>query len=197
MKFNINTIPTIYKKHGISLFYAIAVFTVAALALTLLPGMGSVNPLRPASARAAGKYAAPDFSLTVLNPSLSGFRNVSLSAFRGKVVIINFWATWCPPCRHEIPLLEKFYESKKNDGVVLIGVNVNDTLGGVRSFIRSQGISYPVVYATSRLISDYGGVGMIPQTFFIAKNGDFAFRWKGEIQKGALEGITEKLLSMR
>ncbi|MGC8554948.1 MAG: TlpA family protein disulfide reductase [Candidatus Acidulodesulfobacterium sp.] len=139
---------------------------------------------------------APNFNLKVLNPSLSGYNNFSLRNFKGHVVIINFWATWCPPCRAEIPMIKKFYESEKRDGVMVVGVNVNNNLGGVRSFIKNIGIPYPIVYATSRVINNYGGIREIPQTFFISKNGRIMFHWEGEITKGALYGITNKLLNI-
>ena len=149
-----------------------------------------------APAASARSEKAPDFNLKVLNPGISGYKDFSPSAFKGRVVIINFWTTWCPHCRSEMPLLAKFYEAERGKGVVVLGINVNDNLDGVRSFVRFYKIPYPVVYGTSRVISDYGGVNEIPQTFFIAKNGDLAFRWVGGITVGVLKGVTDKLLSM-
>lgn len=140
---------------------------------------------------------APNFALRVLNPSVSGYTDFSLRNFRGHVIIINFWATWCPPCRAEIPMLEKFYDSYKSKGIVVVGINVNNNLSGVKSFTKLYGMTYPVVYASSSVISNYGGVNEIPQTFFISKSGHIMFHWVGEISKGALYRITTKLLSMR
>ena len=144
----------------------------------------------------AGTRKAPDFDLRVLNPALSGYNYFRLGSFRGHIVIINFWATWCPPCRHEIPMLKKFYKSERSNGVIVVGINVNDSLEGVRSFVKQYHIAYPVVYASSGVISDYGGLYEIPQTFFISKNGRMMFHWKGEISRGVLYGITNKLLKM-
>ena len=144
----------------------------------------------------AGVRKAPDFDLRVLNPVSSGYNNFRLGNFKGHVVIINFWATWCPPCRHEIPMLESFYKSERANGVIVVGINVNNSLGGVRSFVKQYNIIYPVVYASSGVISDYGGINEIPQTFFISKSGRMMFHWVGEISKGALYGITNKLLKM-
>ena len=140
---------------------------------------------------------APDFTLRALNPSVSGYTDFSLSSFKGHVVIINFWATWCPPCRAEIPMLENFYKSYKSKGVIVVGINVNDNVSGVKSFTKLYDMTYPVVYASSSVISNYGGVNAIPQTFFISKSGYIMFHWVGEISKGALYGITDKLLSIR
>ena len=148
--------------------------------------------IKHAQARTKKAY---NFNLKVLNPTLSGYDNFSLKNFRGHVVVVNFWATWCPPCRAEIPMIKKFYESEKSNGVMVVGINVNNNLGGVRSFIKSIGIPYPVVYATSRVINNYGGINEIPQTFFISKSGRIMFHWEGEITRGALYGITQKLLN--
>ncbi len=142
---------------------------------------------------------APDFNLRVLNPALSGYNNdFKLGNFKGHIVIINFWATWCPPCRAEMPMLKKFYNAERSNGVIVLGINVNNSLGGVKSFLEKfdGGITYPVVYANSSVISDYGGIHEIPQTFFISKNGRIMFHWVGQITRGALYGITGKLLNM-
>ena len=148
--------------------------------------------IKHAQARTKKAY---NFNLKVLNPTLSGYNNFSLKNFRGHVVVVNFWATWCPPCRAEIPMIKKFYESEKSNGVMVVGINVNNNLGGVRSFIKSIGITYPVVYATSRVINNYGVINEVPQTFFISKSGRIMLHWEGEITRGALYGITQKLLN--
>ena len=146
----------------------------------------------------AGTKKAYNFNLKVLNSALSGYGNFSLRNFRGHVVVVNFWATWCPPCRAEMPMLKKFYNTERSNGVIVLGINVNSSLGGVKSFLKKfdGGITYPVVYANSSVISNYGGIREIPQTFFISKNGRIMFHWVGEITKGALYGITNKLLNI-
>ncbi len=93
-------------------------------------------------------------------------------------------------------MLKNFYKSEQSKGVIVLGINVNNSLGGVRSFIKNYNIAYPVVYASSGVISNYGGINEIPQTFFISKNGRIMFHWDGEITRGALYGITDKLLKM-
>ena len=151
--------------------------------------------IKHAEARTKKAY---NFNLKVLNPTLSGYDNFSLKNFRGHIVVVNFWATWCPPCRAEMPMLKKFYNTERSNGVIVLGINVNSSLGGVKSFLKKfdGGITYPVVYANSSVISNYGGIREIPQTFFISKNGRIMFHWVGEITKGALYGITNKLLNM-
>ncbi len=138
--------------------------------------------------------SAPDFTLKVLNPKASGYKLFSLKKFKGHIVIINFWATWCPPCRAEMPRLVRFYNAYKNKEVMVVGINVNNSLSGVRSFTKQYNISYPVVYASSNVISEYGGINEIPQTFFISKNGKIIYHWIGEIPHKVLYGITNNLL---
>ncbi len=138
---------------------------------------------------------APNFSLKVLNPNSSGYKNISLNALKGKVVIVNFWATWCPPCRAEIPNLVSFYNKNKSKNFVIVGVNVNVTKGGVRQFIHQYKINYPVVYATSKVLSEYGGISEIPQTFFVSKNGIIALHWTGLLPKYALAIASKHLLN--
>ncbi len=172
--------------------YKINIFRLAFLFLVLI---FTINFYYAPDA-AAGIRKAPNFNSRVLNPVTSGFKNFQLKNFNGHVVVINFWATWCPPCRHEIPMFKNFYKSERSKGVIVVGINVNNSIGGVRSFLKQYNIMYPVVYASSEIISDYGGISDIPQTFFISKNGRLMFHWVGEISKGALYGITDKLLKM-
>lgn len=156
-----------------------------------------VFSLAYASNASAKPANAPDFNLRVLNSSISGYTNFSLSSFKGRVVILNFWATWCPPCRAEMPMMESFYNSYKSKGVIVVGINVNSNVAGVRSFAKHYGITFPVLYASSSLISDYGNIDQIPQTFFISKSGKIMYHLVGEIpEKGLLYGITDKLLGM-
>ena len=168
-------------------------FIIPFLIIAVIFASISFVGIKHAQARTKKAY---NFNLKVLNPALSGYGNFSLRNFSGRVVVLNFWATWCPPCRAEIPMLKKFYESEKSNGVMVVGINVNNNLGGVRSFIKSIGIPYPVVYATPGVINNYGGINAIPQTFFISKSGRIMFHWVGEITKGALYGITKKLLNL-
>ncbi len=140
------------------------------------------------------KSPAPNFSLRVLNPNLSGYKKITLSALRGKVVLVNFWATWCPPCRAEIPHLVNFYNKNKSKHFLIIGINVNVTKEGVASFTRRNKIDYPVVYATAEVIRKYGGISEIPQTFFISKDGMVAFHWTGFLPENILKIVSKHLM---
>lgn len=119
---------------------------------------------------------APDFSLTLFDG-----RTIRLSDFRGKVVFLNFWASWCPPCRAEARLLEQSWQSYKDQGVVFVGVDIQDTEEDARRFIQEFGITYMNGRdAKSRIAIDYGVYG-IPETFLIDKDGRITYKHIGAL----------------
>ncbi len=140
---------------------------------------------------AANSSKAPDFNLV----DTQG-KNISLSKLAGKVVIIDFWATWCPPCRRGIPDLIDIQKQFKNK-VVVVGISVDtDTKSNVVPFIKSMGINYPIVYATQSVVQDYGNIESIPTTFIIDKKGNIANQHVGLTDKSVLideiQGLIKK-----
>ena len=133
-----------------------------------------------------------NFDRPVLNPKLSGYKMASLKEFKGKIVIVNLWATWCPPCRHEIPELINFYNSHKR-AVALIGINVNVTPAGVKRFLDEYDIDYPVIYATPEIMGEYSVTSEIPQSFFFNRQGKLVFHWTGELPRMVLDTMVSKL----
>ncbi|MEE9165983.1 MAG: TlpA disulfide reductase family protein [Candidatus Neomarinimicrobiota bacterium] len=118
----------------------------------------------PGSADVAGTKA-PDFTLTDLEGD-----SVSLSDFKGKVVILNFWATWCAPCREEIPGFIDL-QTKYEDDIVILGISVDeDGSEVVPRFVERFGVNYPVLYASAKVISDYGGITGIPTSFVLDRD---------------------------
>jgi cytochrome c biogenesis protein CcmG, thiol:disulfide interchange protein DsbE len=111
--------------------------------------------------------AAPDFRLD----RLDGPGKLSLASYRGRPVIINFWASWCIPCKEEAPLLESVWQRYRDRGLVVVGIDINDLRGDARRFARENKMSYPLVYdGPGRTTSDYGLTG-VPETFFVARSG--------------------------
>ncbi len=109
---------------------------------------------------------APDFILTDLEGN-----TVTLSDFRGKVVFINFWATWCPPCRAEMPEIEAIHQEYKGQDVVVIGVDLMETEDEVRQFVQRGGYSWTFVIDTTGEVGRNYGVTAIPTSFFLDKDG--------------------------
>ncbi len=123
-----------------------------------------------------GSFPAPNFTL----PSLSG-NNISLSQFRGKVVLLDFWATWCDACREEIPDLIRLYQDKHSKGLVVLGVSV-DALGQsvVQPFVKDAQIPYPVAIAGDHVPAGYDISGL-PTAFLIDKNGIVRHEYIGAV----------------
>jgi peroxiredoxin len=119
------------------------------------------------SPAAEPKPVAPNWQLRDINGE-----PISLADFKGKVVILDFWATWCPPCRQEIPGFVTLQRKYQDKGLVIIGVSL-DKQGPsvVKPFMRELGMNYRVVMGDEKIVSDYGGIEAIPTTFIIDRQG--------------------------
>ena len=113
-------------------------------------------------------FLAPDFSLDTLQGE-----KITLSHLRGKIVVVNFWATWCLPCRKETPALEKAYEQYKDSGMVILGVNRTDqdSVSEVESFVQEFKLTYPILLDRDGNISNLYQIQGLPMTFFINREG--------------------------
>jgi len=110
----------------------------------------------------------PDFRL----PEVSSGRVIDTSNLRGQVLLVNFWATWCPPCRMELPELNDLYRKYNGRGLTVIGVSVDQaSKSRIANFVKTKGISYPVVRGDSSLSRRYGGVNAIPASFLVGRDG--------------------------
>ena len=139
-----------------------------------------------------GTPPAPAFSLE----RLDGRGELSLSSLRGKAVVLNFWASWCGPCKDETPLLQRGYERWKEKDVVFVGVDVKDFRGDARSFLRRYGVTYPNVYdGKGSLVGRYGVTGF-PETYFIDADGNIRYRIAGPVEaQSDLEAGIERALA--
>lgn len=137
------------------------------------------------------RIMAPDFIL-----SDSEGNTLRLSDFRGKVVLLNFWATWCGPCRREIPGFVELYKKYNDKGFEIIGVSVDQQGWDVITpFVDNYEISYPVVLFNRQVIMNYGGIQTIPTTFFINKEGEVVERIIGLRPDEYFETRIQELLS--
>ena len=140
--------------------------------------------------RIEAQTLAPDFTRTDLNGS-----TLSLSRYRGKIVLLNFWATWCAPCLAEIPTFSLWQQTYGADGLQVLGVSMDDDPAPVRRTLRKYGIVYPVVMGDARLGELYGGVLGLPQSYLIDASGRIVARYEGEPDLARMESRIKALLS--
>lgn len=133
---------------------------------------------------------AQDFTLKDIN----GNNDIKLSSLKGKAVIINFWATWCYPCREEIPDLEKSYKENKDKGLVILGINIKEDNSKVSKFVKDYKITYPVLLDIDGTVSDAYRVFGIPTSFFIDRNGLVKDSFIGMLTKADIDKKLERIL---
>lgn len=175
---------------------------LSVLAVTALLGFAACQPRETADAPATDSVAAQNLpSLPVIQPApdwtlmdLDG-QPVSSSQFKGKVVVIDFWATWCAPCREEIPGYIALQEKYGKDGLVIVGISLDR--GGpakVIDFAKKFGINYPVVMGNEETVSAFGGFRGIPTTFIIDREGNIRDKKTGSEHKEVFEKRLKKYL---
>jgi cytochrome c biogenesis protein CcmG, thiol:disulfide interchange protein DsbE len=134
--------------------------------------------------------SAPDFTLPVLNGSLhpTGASIIHLAAFKGKPVILNFWASWCSPCNDEASFLQKAWPGLKAQGIVFIGIDGQERTSDALKFMHKYAISYPNVQdtLTSEVAADYGVTGF-PETLFIDRSGIVVAKWDSPLDAHGLQ----------
>lgn len=134
---------------------------------------------------------APNFTLT----DTQG-KKITLEQFKGQVVLVDFWATWCPPCRRGIPdliSLQKKYGKKLT--VIGISLDGSNTKSDVVPFMKKMGINYHVAYGTQKVVADYGNIEAIPTSFIISKSGEIVHKHVGLVPKEVLENELKPLMN--
>ena len=160
------------------------------LALLAFVGVRIWPQLAAAVGVASANASAPRFALTTLDGT-----PVTSESLAGKVVLLNFWATWCPPCRVEMPGFQRVYDRFRDDGFVVVGVAM-DAGGaeGVRRFLAERRITYPVTMATPAAVRDFGGVRLLPTSYLIDREGRIRNEVNGLFASVALEQAVARLL---
>ena len=152
--------------------------------------VGQIVSLANASSAAASSQLAPPFQAKMLDGSV-----VSDDQLRGKVVLVNFWATWCPPCRAEMPGFESVYERHADSDFIVLGVAMDEGgKDGVRQFLAERRIRYPVAMANDAIVQDFGGVSFLPSSFLIDRRGRIRSQVQGVYDASTLERQVEALL---
>ena len=132
----------------------------------------------------------PDFE----RQDLTG-RRIRLREYRGKVVLLNFWATWCAPCQQEIPRFEEWQVLYGSRGLQVIAVSMDDEAAPVRTLLSKLKVSYPVVMGDAKLGAEFGGVLGLPVTILIGRDGKIVRRIEGDADLRAMEDRIRKLLA--
>lgn len=136
---------------------------------------------------------APDFSLQ----SLDG-KTTRLSDFRGKAVLLNFWATWCGPCKIEMPWFVDFQKQYGSQGLQIVGIAMDDaSKEDIAKFAKDMGVNYPILIGKESVGDQYGGVPALPETFVVARNGKILEKIIGLRGKGEIDDIIQTALKTK
>ncbi|MCL4464576.1 MAG: TlpA family protein disulfide reductase [Chloroflexi bacterium] len=158
----------------------------ALLAWGVLGGRG-VAAAEPTALR-SGRMAT-DFTLELYSGG-----TFHLAEQRGKVVLVNFWASWCPPCKEEAPVLERAWQAYQDQAVVFVGVDVWDTQTDARAFMEEYGITYPnVIDSSGEVAIEYGLTG-VPETWVLGREGRLVRRWVGALNDQQIAAFLEEAL---
>lgn len=166
-----------------------AILVAAAMLAGSLPVRAQAAPKKAAQ---PPMRSAADFT----RKSLDG-KTIRLSDYRGKVVLLNFWATWCGPCIEEIPRFSAWQTKYGSQGLQVIGISMDDDVATVQKFNRKHQLTYPVVMGDEHLGELYGGVLGLPITYLIGPGGKIIARYMGETDLNQMETRIGKLLQSK
>jgi cytochrome c biogenesis protein CcmG/thiol:disulfide interchange protein DsbE len=168
---------------------------VVALVALLAYGLASNEPDRAVEdALSQGeREPAPELEL----PRLSGSGSESLDDYRGRVVVLNFWASWCEPCREESPLLQRWHERIEGRGATVLGVDAFDEIGRARAFVEEYGLTYPMLRDGEGATRESFGILGFPETFVIDREGRIAAVERGPVDAQFMRERVAPLLRER
>jgi thiol-disulfide isomerase/thioredoxin len=150
-----------------------------------------VPQLRAALGWSASGPKAPAVAFQMLDG-----RTVALDQLKGRVVLVNFWASWCPPCRAEMPGIESVYEAKRAAGFTVVGISVDDKAPPqVAAFLLDHDLAYPVALGTREAVVAFGGVSDLPTSYLIDRQGRVRYTVHGMFAAPALRAAVDRLLA--
>ena len=172
------------RRGGLSLGSFVLLTGIVLVAIVIGLQLARQQQTRPESGR------APDFSLTMLDG-----QEITLSDLRGQIVVINFWASWCTPCREEAPDFELVWQQYRDQGVVVLGVAYTDVEREARAYIAEFNITYPNgLDVGTRISEDLYHITGVPETFVVDQNGDIAQVWPYPVDAQELSAVLDGLL---
>jgi len=172
------------------IFLIICLFLLVAMGPSS-PGNTSGRSISPIDSDSIVNSRAPDFTLKDVNG-----KTVTLSSFRGKVVLLNFWATWCPPCRAEMPALNRLYRESRHRGLEIIAVSTDRSIDHIKDFLEKNRVDFLMLFDEDRGAAKQYRVFSMPTTFLIDRNGMVVEKFYGEYDwtEPETKGKIEKLL---
>ena len=173
-------------------FFSIAIFGLLALALFAVLAYGLANRSSATGRSGVTRIGkpAPEFTMMLLDGG--EFR---LSEHEGVPVVINFWASWCPPCRQESPAFERQWRRYQDTGIQFVGVDIQDEVSDAEAYVREFGLTFPNgLDVDGKITIDYGVIGL-PVTFFVGSSGIVEGRWVGAIPEDKLEERVNALIA--
>lgn len=162
------------------------------LSVLLLAGLAQGVCLAAVTGASLVGKKAPELTRKDLNGS-----EVSLRSLHGKVVLLNFWATWCAPCQLEMPIFAKWQQQYGPRGLQIVGISMDDEAAPARRIVKKLKVNYPTAMGDAQLGERYGGVLGLPLTYLIDRNGIVRVRFDGETDPGKIEKQLRLLLDQR
>jgi thiol-disulfide isomerase/thioredoxin len=175
--------------------FSVIIVVIAAIAIMLIVGKNLTKRQRAAEGglsrgRLVGK-TAPDFGLESLDGKI-----VHLSDFRGKAVLLNFWATWCEPCKIEMPWFVELQKQYGPEGLAIVGVAMDDSSKeAIAKFAKDMGVNYPVLLGKESVGDQFGGIPYLPVSFYIDRNGQIVDQVAGLKGRGEIEDYIKQALN--
>ncbi|WP_373892947.1 thiol-disulfide oxidoreductase ResA [Virgibacillus sp. CBA3643] len=166
---------------------SILIVLVAAVAFALVSNLQADNSIYQVGDQ------APDFQLQQVNAN-NELESVQLSDLRGKGVMLNFWGTWCEPCKDEMPYMQDLYPEYKDKGIEIVAVSLDATEIVINRFIDNYDLTFPVPHDTTGEVMDLYKVGPLPTTFFISPEGEITEVIEGGLTLDSIEGYLQEIL---
>ena len=171
----------------------ILIVIAVVISLILVFGIQKIRQTRVPEAGQLQGRLAPDFGLMSLDGKI-----VKLSAFRGKAVLVNFWATWCEPCKIEVPWFVELQKQYGPQGLQVLGISVDDfpsDTEDIGDFTKKMNINYPILIGEEGVEDQYGGIPYLPSTFYIDREGKVVGRIFGLVSRSEIESYIQKALA--